>query len=79
MRGAVTGDLKHTDSPAGLCAHCRYVRLVTSARGSTFLLCDRSRSEPEYYAKYPRLPVASCSGYERHASAGNDGSVPGVK
>ncbi len=79
MRGAVTGDLKHTETPAGLCTHCSYVRLVTSARGSKFLLCDRSRSEPEHYAKYPRLPVASCSGYEQAKDSGDEGSAPGTE
>jgi hypothetical protein len=79
MMGAVSGDLKLSPHPAGLCAHCRYVRLVRSARGSVFLLCDRSRGEPEHYAKYPRLPVTSCSGYELDAEAGNDGSAPGAE
>lgn len=79
MRGAVSGDLKHTETPAGLCARCRYVRWVTSARGSTFLLCDRSRSEPERFVKYPRLPVANCSGHEATQDDGNQGSAPGAE
>jgi hypothetical protein len=79
MQGAVTGDLKHSETPAGLCAHCHYVRLVKSTRGSMFLLCARSRSEPEHYAKYPRLPVESCSGYEHDSDAGSPSSVPGAE
>ncbi|HEY3495926.1 MAG TPA: hypothetical protein VGK73_14610 [Polyangiaceae bacterium] len=38
--------------------------MVRSAKGSEFWLCERSRTEPERFPKYPRLPVRSCSGYE---------------
>jgi len=38
---------------------------VTSARGSTFLLCGRSDHDPRF-AKYPRLPVLACAGHEPH-------------
>lgn len=47
----------------GLCAGCRHVRLVTSARGSSFVMCGRSRTD-ERFAKYPRLPVLACAGFE---------------
>jgi len=50
-------------SPAGLCADCRYMRLITSDRGSQFYLCGRSASDPSF-PKYPRLPVVECRGYE---------------
>jgi hypothetical protein len=50
--------------PAGLCAACVYRSYVTNARGSKFLLCRRSVSDPSF-PKYPRLPVLSCSGYEK--------------
>ena len=49
--------------PAGLCETCRHAAVVVSARGSRFLLCARSRTEPQY-PRYPRLPVAACAGYE---------------
>ncbi|HEX2397816.1 MAG TPA: hypothetical protein VHI73_06730, partial [Solirubrobacteraceae bacterium] len=49
--------------PAGLCDACRHQRLVHNTRGSTFSLCDRSRTDPGY-PRYPRLPVGSCHGYE---------------
>jgi hypothetical protein len=49
--------------PAGLCDSCRQQQLVPNRRGSTFSLCRRSRTEPDY-PKYPRLPVLSCRGYE---------------
>jgi len=48
----------------GLCVDCIHARRVPSARGSVFVLCGRSDSEPEY-PKYPRLPVIECKGYER--------------
>ncbi len=47
----------------GLCANCSFMRLIESARGSTFYLCGRSATD-ENYPKYPRLPVIQCRGYE---------------
>ena len=52
------------DSPVGLCASCAHARRIESARGSEFLLCELSKSDPAF-PKYPRLPVLSCSGYEQ--------------
>jgi hypothetical protein len=46
----------------GLCAGCRHARIVSTPR-STFWLCRRSFSDPAF-AKYPRLPVLECPGYE---------------
>ncbi len=51
----------------GLCDTCRHQRIVRNTRGSTFSLCQRSKTEPEY-ARYPRLPVRACPGYERRAT-----------
>jgi len=48
---------------AGLCGNCRHARRIESARGSAFLLCGLSAIDPSY-AKYPRLPVLCCAGYE---------------
>jgi len=47
---------------SGLCATCQYARKMESDRGSVFLMCQLS-FEDARFAKYPRLPVASCSGY----------------
>ena len=47
---------------AGLCAHCLHSRLIESARGSVFMLCQLSATDPRF-PKYPRLPVLSCEGY----------------
>ena len=47
----------------GLCANCRFMRLIESDRGSTFHLCERSATDANF-PKYPRLPVLQCAGYE---------------
>jgi hypothetical protein len=54
----------------GLCADCVHARLIISDRGSTFLQCELSFTDPRF-AKYPRLPVLICAGYEAqpHSSA----------
>lgn len=60
-------DPRRERSPAawhGLCDACDHLRRVTSARGSTFLLCERSASDSRY-PKYPPQPVLRCAGFER--------------
>lgn len=47
----------------GLCAECRYRRTVSTRRGSRFVLCGRSRTDPTF-PRYPQLPVLQCRGYE---------------
>ena len=54
---------------AGLCDTCVHQRVVKNTRGSTFSLCRRSKTEPDRYPRYPRLPVTECPGYERRATA----------
>jgi len=49
-------------APEGLCAECAFARTIESARGSRFVLCERSRTEAAF-SKYPRLPVMACAGY----------------
>ena len=46
----------------GLCADCLNARLIESAKGSQFLLCQLSQSDPSF-SKYPRLPILACAGY----------------
>jgi hypothetical protein len=58
------GKLDNLKTRAGLCADCRFKRLIQSDRGSTFLLCGRSATDPTF-PKYPRLPVLQCRGYEQ--------------
>lgn len=50
---------------AGLCADCIHALHIESSRGSAFLFCQLSRSDPRF-AKYPRLPMLSCPGYEKN-------------
>ncbi len=47
----------------GLCRDCHHARRIDSDRGSTFLMCKLS-FEDVRFAKYPRLPVLVCSGYQ---------------
>jgi hypothetical protein len=54
---------------AGLCDACRHQQIVRNTRGSAFSLCLRSRTEPDRFVRYPRLPVTSCPGYEERARA----------
>ena len=65
---AMSGARDQPDGPGGLCVTCRHVRVIRSARSSTFLLCQRSHAEPERVLKYPRLPVLRCNGFEPAAT-----------
>ena len=47
----------------GLCARCRHVRVIRSAKGSTFTRCSLASSNPAF-PKYPPQPVRVCSGFE---------------
>jgi hypothetical protein len=51
------------DPEVGLCARCRWARVQTTARGSRFWRCLRADDDPRF-ARYPRLPVTACSGFE---------------
>ncbi|MGH7482871.1 MAG: hypothetical protein ACRELV_12005 [Longimicrobiales bacterium] len=53
-----------SEQGAGLCGSCQHARRIRSRRGSVFLLCERSRTDPAY-PRYPRLPVLACAGYDR--------------
>ena len=46
----------------GLCSDCLHARLIESSKGSQFLLCQLSQSDPAF-PKYPRLPILACPGY----------------
>ena len=49
--------------PAGLCADCRHAAIVVSDRGSTFVRCERSKTDPRF-PRYPPLPMRRCDGHE---------------
>jgi hypothetical protein len=51
-------------SRVGLCTLCHHARAIRSAKDSEFWLCERSKREAQF-AKYPRLPVHACEGFER--------------
>jgi hypothetical protein len=55
---------KSERSCVGLCADCRFMRVVQSDRASKFYFCERSATDPTF-PKYPRLPVIECRGYEK--------------
>ena len=52
----------------GLCAGCRYVHVIQSARGSFFLMCKLAKTNPNF-PKYPELPVIQCAGFQPPAPA----------
>jgi hypothetical protein len=48
---------------AGLCADCVNAQKIRSDRGTQFILCRLSSTDPNF-PKYPRLPVLKCAGFE---------------
>jgi hypothetical protein len=66
-----SGTANFTRDKAGLCADCANAQRIESSRGSAFLLCQLSRTDPRFL-KYPRLPVLSCSGYAQSSGVGSD-------
>jgi hypothetical protein len=63
------GPLTFVSMKAGLCDWCRHQKLIRNTRGSTFSMCQRSKTD-ERYPKYPRLPVERCAGHEPRGPAG---------
>ena len=45
-----------------LCETCASMREVLTPKGSRFLLCQLSRTDPAF-PKYPPQPVVRCDGY----------------
>jgi hypothetical protein len=41
-----------------------HARVITSDRGSRFVMCDLSKTD-DRFARYPGLPVLGCRGYQR--------------
>jgi hypothetical protein len=50
-------------SPIGLCTTCRYIKIIKSAKGSIFVMCEGAKVDTRL-RKYPVLPVFECVGYE---------------
>ncbi len=59
----------------GLCAACRYARILETRRGARFWLCQRSRTDPSY-PRYPSLPVLACAGFEFQPVAPGQAEAP---
>ena len=72
----MTGAQQPAGPPAGLCDSCRHQQIVPTTRGSVFSLCRRSKTEPDRFPRYPRLPVLRCPGHE--AAAGGAPGAPGA-
>lgn len=47
----------------GLCHTCQHVRRIENRRGSVFILCEKSVTDPDHYSRYPPQPVRACAGY----------------
>lgn len=48
----------------GLCAACAHARVTRHPRGGMdYWRCTRAAKDPRF-AKYPRLPVRACPGYD---------------
>jgi len=52
-----------------LCEWCASMREVITPKGSRFLLCQLSISNPDY-PKYPPQPIVTCDGYQKKEHAG---------
>jgi len=52
---------------AGLCGACRHAIVRPTNRGTVYLRCGLAAVD-DRFAKYPRLPVVRCSGYEPDVS-----------
>jgi hypothetical protein len=50
--------------PQSLCETCALVREVITPKGSRFLLCQLSKTDPAY-PKYPPQPVVRCEGHQK--------------
>jgi hypothetical protein len=49
-----------------LCEMCTWMREIVTPKGSRFLLCRLSLTNPAY-PKYPRQPVIRCDGHRAKA------------
>ena len=60
----------------GLCSGCAHQRVISNTRGSVFSLCERGLPGEPGYAKYPRLPVLRCAGFEPTSAGGPASPAP---
>jgi hypothetical protein len=59
----------------GLCAACQHAKLNETRRGTAYLRCTRAAWDARL-ARYPRLPVAQCVGFDP-AGRSAGGQPPG--
>lgn len=59
----------------GLCESCKNAEVIANRRGSVFYLCKLWERDTSF-AKYPRLPVLACAGYERKSFDQGEGRSP---
>jgi hypothetical protein len=52
-----------------LCETCAWMREVVTPKGSRFLLCQLSQTDPAF-SKYPAQPVVRCEGYRKKEQIG---------
>lgn len=50
-----------------LCETCTFMREIVTPKGSRFLLCQLSQTDPKY-PKYPPQPVVRGGGYQEKQS-----------
>jgi hypothetical protein len=63
----VTGRANAVITRSGLCESCVYAQLVLSSKGSSFVRCGLSATDPRF-PRYPRLPVVQCGGFVQKAT-----------
>jgi len=55
------------DPAVGLCSLCQQARVVRSARGARFWLCEGANADPSL-RKYPALPRTDCHAFDSDVS-----------
>jgi hypothetical protein len=50
----------------GICLDCKLAKIIISAKASRFIQCQK-HFEDNRFAKYPRLPVMACLGFEKQS------------
>jgi hypothetical protein len=58
------GDWRKLGAAPGLCADCQYAKLTQTRHGPAYLRCTRAAWDAAL-ARYPRLPVIECPGFQR--------------
>ena len=67
-RSQLTPSSRESLMPRSLYENCQHVRMVTTPKGSRFVLCTRSTHDARF-PKYPPLLVTRCDGFEETASS----------